>query len=91
MYEVRRILYTVRGLMSRPGSTFMQHRYTWFLFNFHTLRICYAKLTSSSRYTNTMAMQGGEDGGSDIGALLGNLAPLISSLSGVSSRTISRN
>jgi hypothetical protein len=34
----------------------------------------------------TLTMQGGEDGGgSDIGALLGNLGPLIGSLSGVSS------
>jgi hypothetical protein len=33
-----------------------------------------------------MTMQGGEDGGgSDIGALLSNLGPLIGSLSGVSS------
>jgi hypothetical protein len=35
-------------------------------------------------------IQGGEDGeggGSDIGALLGNLGPLIASLSGVSSET----
>jgi hypothetical protein len=33
-------------------------------------------------------MQGGEGGGgSDIGALLGNLGPLIGSLSGVSCRT----
>ena len=39
--------------------------------------------------TNTVCMQGGDEdgegGGSDIGALLGNLGPLISGLSGVSS------
>ena len=38
--------------------------------------------------TNTVCMQGGDEdgegGGSDIGALLGNLGPLISGLSGVS-------
>ena len=39
---------------------------------------------------NVTILQGGEDedgegGGSDIGALLGNLGPLISGLSGVSS------
>lgn len=38
---------------------------------------------------NTVAIQGGDDedgegGGSDIGALLGNLGPLIGGLSGVS-------
>jgi hypothetical protein len=60
-----------------------------FLFNLHTLRISYAKLTSLFHCTNKMTIQGGEDGGSDIGALLGNLGPLISSLSGVSLRTIS--
>ena len=31
-----------------------------------------------------MSIQGGEGGGSDIGALLSNLGPLIGSLSGVS-------
>jgi len=38
--------------------------------------------------TNTVCMQGGDEdgegGGSDIGALLGNLGPLIGGLSGVS-------
>jgi len=32
----------------------------------------------------TITIQGGEGGASDIGALLGNLGPLIGSLSGVS-------
>jgi hypothetical protein len=38
-----------------------------------------------------MTIQGGEGGGSDIGALLGNLGPLIGSLSGVSLKTLLQN
>jgi hypothetical protein len=43
--------------------------------------------TNSFLLLTLMALQGGEDGeggGSDIGALLGNLGPLLGGLSGVS-------
>jgi hypothetical protein len=50
------------------------------------MQIIKIKITKIKISVNNVCMQGGDEegGGSDIGALLGNLGPLIGGLSGVS-------